>query len=108
MVENLCNNALLTASKHELQPFEMDDDTDMVPQMNWDQPMVIMDGDSHANMDTLSDVVSDEQVEMPCNVVSRHATLSDRDIDEVAKQRLALNTGYQTRWAVNLFRGELT
>ena len=97
---------MFTASKHELQPFDMEDDCDMLPQMNWDQPIVIMDGDHDANMDPMSDVLTDEQVEMPCNVPSRHAILSDSDIDEVAKQRLAQNTSYQTRWAVRLFRGE--
>ena len=37
---------------------------------------------------------------------SRHASLSEVDLDEVAKKRLSAHTDYQTRWAVRVFKGK--
>lgn len=37
---------------------------------------------------------------------SRHCHLTDAEIDDVAKSRLSIHTENQTKWAVNLFKGE--
>ena len=37
---------------------------------------------------------------------SRHDVLTDQELDEIANERLSVNTQNQTKWAVKLFKGE--
>lgn len=51
--------------------------------------------------DTNTTCTAPAQGQMP-----RHEALSDRELDEMADERLSEHTKQQTRWAVKVFRGE--
>ena len=80
-----------TVPKHLLQEIEgFDDDDD----------------DFFATINTEDINASDKsQCSTPAKY-NRFLKVSEEDIDTVAKSRLSQHTEYQTRWAVNLFKGK--
>jgi hypothetical protein len=95
-VSNVETGELYSAQKHQLEKFMLDDDAEVL-EVSWDEPIVL---DSDHTLSLPEPAVS----AVPST--SRHAVLSDKELDLVANQRLALNTENQTKWAVNLFKGK--
>ena len=78
-------------NKHEIQVTDL-------PEMDWDTDIILEEIESDAEND------ENEEKE---NLPRRHAELDDEEIEEVANQRLSRSTGHQTKWAVNLFKGNI-
>jgi hypothetical protein len=85
IISNVDTGDEFSVAKHELSTVEVEYVSD-IPEMNWEAEL--------------------KEQEIPQASSSRHAVLSDADIDSVAKERLSANTEYQTKWAVTLFKGE--
>jgi hypothetical protein len=88
------NGSEYRAHKHKLEHFIVDNDVDVL-EVDWDVPLI----------DEVDQIEKEHVNAEPTS--TRHIVMSDNDIDEVAKQRLSINTEHQTRWAVNLLKGLL-
>ena len=76
--------------KHELSPVEglyLKD----IPEMAWDTVIALP--------------AEPSEVKQHQENITRHASVSSEQLDEIAAERLSKNTEQQTRWAVNIFRG---
>lgn len=56
--------------------------------------------------DDTSDLVPQENIPPGDHNSSRHAVMTDQQIDEVARKRLSEKTEAQTKWAVGLYKGK--
>jgi hypothetical protein len=83
-ITNVDSGETHTVAKHQLSEIEIDC-TSEIPEMDWDLHIL--------------------EETKPSLQQTRHAVLSESDIDSIAKERLSANTEYQTRWAVSLFKG---
>jgi hypothetical protein len=90
-IQSLDSGTFQTVNKHELQEIVVED---MDVGSDWDSRIDHLGGVANAG----------ESVSLPVNP-ERYATMSEEDLDEVAKSRLSGNTESQTRWAVRLFKG---
>jgi hypothetical protein len=92
-LNNIETGSSFECSKHEMQLLE-NAELEEIPEMNWDTEL-------RSDSDVAPKKVGNTNTH-------RHALLSQEDMDSVAKERLSLNTTYQTQWAVSLFRGMYT
>ena len=107
-IADLDTGVVLSVSKHELVAVEDLDITTDIPEMDWDIELQVT-GESTvdaAPVDAAPVEVDAAAVEVDAAKKTRHVLLTDEEVDHVAKERLAANTEYQTRWAVTLFRGK--
>ena len=108
-INNVDSGESINVQRHSIAKPEIEilDDGDI----NWDNEIVMQDTSEPRNLETtttehvLAPIDTNVQQEPVQLNKTRHAQLTDDDIDNVAKQRLSVSTKNQTRWAVNVLRG---
>ena len=117
-VGNLCTVQSLTATIEEIVPsvlgismfkvrFVDSSYTDVVPKHSLHEiDGFDSDDDFAVNLDIPEQIcASDSARSAQPTQYGRFLNVSEEEIDNVARSRLSQHTEYQTRWAVNLFKG---
>jgi hypothetical protein len=88
-INNIDTGIVLSVPKHELSEVDL-----------LDVEGICLLEDKDTEVDTVG-----EKVEVTSR--KRHATLTEEEVDQVAKKRLSDKTEAQTRWAVKILKGTL-
>ena len=85
-----------TVTKENLEKFTMDENEEI----GWD---AVYQPEQQPEYEEIIEHQKNEDIHQ--QIQSRHAVMTDCEIDQVARERLSRNTEQQTKWSVNLFKG---
>ena len=87
----------ILAHRHELERVEVLD-------MGLEQELFGMDAEMDCGENSYVDLLDEEKPSRP--VTDRFAKISTEELDKISAERNCPNTMQQTKWAMNIFRGE--